>query len=262
MLDEALLALLGFGAGAVGSLVGLGGGVVMAPVLTLLGFPPTVAVSSSLVGAFGNISAATLTHALRRRLRYGLGLQLGLAAVPGAVMGAWLVGQVEPAVFKVLFGTALLAVCAYVLLRSRMRASSKRTGLLLMGAAAGASFLAGLVSSFFGIGGGIVLVPLVMLVMGMSMKDGAASAQPALLLIVSAGIVSHGILGHTDIGVSIPLLIGAFFGGLLGVRISQSLDDLHLRLIISALISIVGARLIWEAVDQMGRVGLIYWLAG
>ena len=263
MLDEIFLVLLGFGAGTVGSLVGLGGGIVIAPVLTFLGLPPAAAASSSLMGAFGNIGAATLTHTLKRRIRYQLGLKLGLIATPGTVLGAWLAGVVEPSAFKILFGVALLAVCAYILIRSKMKARSMGETILVMIVAAVSSFSAGVVSSFFGIGGGIVFVPLMMLVMGMTMKDGAAAAQPALLVIVAAGIISHGVLGHLDVGYSILLLIGGFCGGLLGTRISHGLNEMHLRVIVSVLITAAAVRLFWEALDEAYRGGLfLYGLPG
>lgn len=78
MFEDLWLILLGFGAGAAGSMVGFGGGVMIAPVLTFLGLPPSLVASSSLFGTFGNLSEATVTHALKRRIKYSLGLKLGL----------------------------------------------------------------------------------------------------------------------------------------------------------------------------------------
>ncbi len=262
MLEEMWLILLGFGAGAIGSMVGFGGGVVIAPVLTFMGFPPALAASNSLFGAFGNISAAVLTHTLKRRLKYSLGLKMGLVSVPGTVLGALLSGYVESDVFKILFGVILVVISAYILTKGRMRAHATGNTWLVVVLTAGASFSAGIVSSFFGVGGGIIFVPLMVLVMGMTMKDGAAAAQPALLVAAFAGLVSHSMLGHPDFYQAMLLMAGGFGGGLLGVRVSRGLGDRHLRVIVSVLITAAAVRLFWEALDEMYRGGALFAVYG
>ena len=73
MIDSLWLILLGLGAGTAGSMVGFGGGIMISPVLAFLGFPLALIASNSLFGTFGNLSGATLTHAVKKRIKYSLG---------------------------------------------------------------------------------------------------------------------------------------------------------------------------------------------
>ena len=85
MIDQLWLVPLGFAAGTLGSMIGLGGGVVIVPVLTFLGFPPALAASNSLFAAMANAAASTASYSRQGRIEYRLGLWLGLLSVPGPV---------------------------------------------------------------------------------------------------------------------------------------------------------------------------------
>ncbi|MGI0006857.1 MAG: TSUP family transporter, partial [Nitrosotalea sp.] len=80
MLEYLWLLPLGFVAGVIGSMIGLGGGFVMVPVLTFSGFVPTLAASDSLFAAFSNSVASTVSYAKQKRIVYSLGLKLALFA--------------------------------------------------------------------------------------------------------------------------------------------------------------------------------------
>ncbi len=259
MFEDLWLILLGFGAGAAGSMVGFGGGVMIAPVLTFLGLPPSLVASSSLFGTFGNLSGATVTHALKRRIKYSLGLKLGLMSIPGTALGALLAQHAESDLFKILLGS-ILAVSAYMLFRGKMKGGAGRSTRLMLVMMTMASISAGIVSSFFGIGGGVVIVPFMILVMGMKMKEVAISSQPALLVIAFVGLAVHGLLGHPDLHQATYLLVGGFSGGLLGVRLSQRLGGRHLQIILSALIATAAIRLFWESLEEAYRGGLLFAL--
>ena len=262
MIESLWLVLLGFAAGAAGSTVGFGGGIMIAPVLTFMGFPPSLVASSSLFGTFGNIGGATLTHALKRRIRYSLGLKLGLLSIPGTAFGVILAQYAQSDLFSVLLGT-ILAVSAYMLFRGKGKNDGEKkeeeeegpkksgrltrsmTLMMIM-----ASISAGVVSSFFGIGGGVVIVPFMILVMGMRLKEVVVSSQPALLVIAFVGLAVHGLIGNTDIAQAAFLLVGGFGGGLVGVRLSQRLGGRHLQIILSTLIAVAAVRLFWVSIEE------------
>ena len=256
MIDSLWLILLGLGAGTAGSMVGFGGGIMISPVLAFLGFPPALIASNSLFGTFGNLSGATLTHAVKKRIKYSLGIKLGIMALPGTAVGALLPVYADPDLFNVMLG-GILALSAYMLFRGKMKeggGSSTRFMAVLM-TLAGIS--AGIVSSFFGIGGGVVIVPFMVLVLGMKMKEVAISSQPALMVIAFAGLVVHGALGHPDMYQALLLLAGGFCGGLLGVRLSRRLGGRQMRIILSALIFSAAIRLFWEAAEQAYQGSLL-----
>ena len=109
MLEELWLIPLGFIAGILGSIIGLGGGIIIVPVLTFVGFSPTLAVSNSLFAVFSNSVASTATYAKQKRIEISLGWKLGLEAIPGTVLGAFISSDLSPAIFKILFALVLLS---------------------------------------------------------------------------------------------------------------------------------------------------------
>ena len=112
------------------------------------------------------------------------------------------------------------------------------------------SFFAGIISSFFGIGGGIVFVPLMVVGMGMSMKRAAPTSQLILLFASLSGIIVHSILGHPDFLQSGFLAIGSFFGGLVGAKLSLSVKERNLKILISIVLLIASAKLIFDSLTS------------
>ena len=100
---------LGFAAGVLGSMLGLGGGLIIVPVLTFLGFPPTTAVSSSLFATLSNAVASTALYSRQKRIDYSLGIRIGLLCIPGTFLGAYLSTIVSPDLFKILFSILLVS---------------------------------------------------------------------------------------------------------------------------------------------------------
>ena len=247
MFDQLWLILLGFAAGIVGSMLGLGGGIIMVPVLTFLGFSPTAAASNSLFAAFSNATASTISYSKQKRIEFQLGFKLGLLSIPGTVLGAIISTDVTPGFFKILFGLVLIASAAYIFLRKKLQSKEKSLSPQVIIFTISASFFAGIISAFFGIGGGIIFVPLMVVALGMTMKRAAPTSQLILLFSSFSGIVTHSILGHPDFLQAGLLLIGSFFGGLLGARLSLDIQERYLQILIVVVILIVAAKLFFDS---------------
>ena len=125
MIDQLWLIPLGFAAGILGSMIGLGGGIIIVPILTFLGFPPTVAASNSLFAAFSNSVASTISYSRQKRIESSLGLKLGLLAIPGTILGAIISTDIAPDIFKILFGFILIASSVYIFLRKQVESRKK-----------------------------------------------------------------------------------------------------------------------------------------
>ena len=249
MIDQLWLIPLGFAAGILGSMIGLGGGVIVVPVLTFLGFPPTVAASNSLFAALSNAIASTISYSKQKRIVYSLGLKLGLLSIPGTVLGALFSTDVAPDIFKILFGFVLIASAAYIFLRKKIESKEKTISKQMMIFAIGASFFAGIISSFFGIGGGIIFVPLMIVGMGMAMKKAAPTSQMILLFASFSGVVVHSLLGHPDFLQAGLLAVGSFFGGLVGARLSIDIKERYLQILVSVVILIAAAKLFFDSLS-------------
>ncbi|MGV7226386.1 MAG: sulfite exporter TauE/SafE family protein [Nitrosopumilus sp.] len=249
MIDQLWLILLGFAAGLLGSMIGLGGGIIVVPVLTFLGFPPTAAASNSLFAALSNAVASTISYSKQKRIEYSLGLRLGLLSIPGTILGAVMSTDVAPDLFKILFGFVLIASAAYIFLRKKIETKEKTISKQMMIFAIGASFFAGVISSFFGIGGGIIFVPLMVVGMGMAMKKAAPTSQMILLFASLSGVVVHSLLGHPDFLQAGFLSIGSFIGGLVGARLSIDVKERYLQILVSVVILIAAAKLFFDSLS-------------
>ncbi|MGY5149762.1 MAG: sulfite exporter TauE/SafE family protein [Candidatus Nitrosopumilus sp. bin_68KS] len=247
MIDQLWFILLGFAAGVLGSMIGLGGGIVVVPVLTFLGFPPTTAASNSLFAALSNAVASTISYSKQKRIEISLGLKLGLLSIPGTVLGAVISTDVAPDIFKILFGFVLIASAAYIFLRKKIENKEKTLSKQIVLFAIGASFFAGIISAFFGIGGGIIFVPLMVVGMGMTMKRAAPTSQLILLFSSLSGVIVHSLLGHPDFTQAGFLAIGSFAGGLVGARLSIDIKERYLQIIVSAVILIAAGKLFLDS---------------
>jgi uncharacterized membrane protein YfcA len=250
MIDQLWLIPLGFAAGILGSMIGLGGGIIVVPVLTFLGFPPTAAASNSLFAALSNSIASTISYSRQKRIEYFLGLKLGLLAIPGTILGAIISTDVAPDIFKILFGFVLVASAIYIFLRKQIESREKIISKQMIIFAIGASFFAGIISSFFGIGGGIIFVPLMVVGMGMSMKKAAPTSQLILLFASLSGVIVHSVLGHPDFLQAGFLAIGSFFGGLVGAKLSLSVKERNLKILVSVVILIAAGKLFFDSLTN------------
>lgn len=255
MIDQLWLIPLGFVAGILGSIIGLGGGIIVVPVLTFFGFSPTLAASNSLFAAFSNAVGSTVSYSRQKRIDYSLGLKLGLLSIPGTVLGAYLSSDITPVIFKILFGLVLISSAVYIFMRKNIETKEKNLTKQMIVFVISASFFAGIISSFFGIGGGIVFVPLMVVGIGMTMKNAAPTSQFILLFASLSGIITHSILGHPDFLQAGLLAAGAFVGGIIGARISLDIKERSLQILVSAIIIIAAIKLFFDSTVESLLIG-------
>lgn len=250
MIDLLWLVPLGFVAGVLGSMIGLGGGIIVVPILTFFGFPPTLAASNSLFAAFSNAIASTISYSRQKRIEYSLGLKLGLLSIPGTVLGAYISSDVTPEIFKILFGFVLIASAVYIFLSKKIESREKNLSKQMIIFAVGASFFAGIISAFFGIGGGIIFVPLMVVGMGMAMKTAAPTSQLILIFASLSGVTVHTLLGHSDFLQAGLLASGSFVGGLVGARLSVDIKERFLQILVSVVIIAAAIKMFFDSISE------------
>ncbi len=239
MIEELWLIPLGFAAGLLGSIIGLGGGIIIVPVLTFFGFSPALAASNSIFAVFSNAIASSISYAKQRRIEYSIGLKLGLLSIPGTIVGAYVSSEITPSIFKILFALILISASVYIFSKRKIESKNYNLSKQIMILAVGASFFAGIISGLFGVGGGIIFVPLMVVAMGLSMKNAAPTSQFILLFASGSALVTHTLLGHPDFYQALLLATGAFVGGLVGARLSLEIKENSLKILIS--IVMIGA---------------------
>jgi uncharacterized membrane protein YfcA len=255
-------------AGCLGALVGIGGGVLLVPILnTVIGLPFNEATAVSLVGVLATSSSAGLSN--RRLLNARLAVLLLFFSVSGSTLGAGLLMRFSESTYKLVFGltAALIAGVMFVRLNRRNVLPADADPGVLGGRihdhdtgedavyrvnrvplAAGVSFGAGVLTSFVGIGGGILIVPLLNSLCGVPLR--AAAATSVLMIGVTAvpslaAHWAHGFLG--DYHLAGMTAVGVLMGFQIGLGISPRAQVRSLKLIMAGILVIVAARyLAWR----------------
>ncbi len=262
---------LGFGTGLYGTLIGAGGGFVLMPILLLL-FPeesPGHLTSVSLAVVFFNALGGSEAYAIMRRIDYRSGLMFAAATVPGAVLGALHTEYASRRVFDGIFGILLVAGAAFLFFRawrggvpetrhyhyevSRHLVESSGNAFdysfnPVVGI--GLSFIVGYVSSFLGIGGGIIHVPAMTYFLNFPVHVATATSHFVLSIMAFTGTATHvatGTFPH-NANLTLSLAIGALLGAPLGAYLSSKIEgDWIIRGLALALI-LVGLRILVAAI--------------
>ena len=246
-----VLIVIGVGAGVIGSLVGIGGGIVFIPSLTLLGLNPSQVASTSLIAVTFTGISSTISYVRQKRIIYTIGLKMAIASIPGAVVGAFLSNFISAEFFKLFFAILLIFVVLYIIVfnnnvrkgnHEKEKPLMKKPFLLLYGSA----FLAGVLSSLFGIGGGIIFVPVLVILMGLKMNKAAPTSQLIIIISSVTGLIVHVLLGHPDYIYALSLSAGAFIGGIIGAELSAHIKERSLQIFLSVSLLIVSAKLIYD----------------
>ena len=250
MVHSALGALLIFITGAVaavlGSLAGLGGGFLIVPVLRLFfEIPPAVAAGGALLFVFANTLAASITYVRNRVVDLPRGLTISAAGIPASIAGAYVVRFLTARNFDTVYGIFLVLVAIMVLTR---RNAPPKPRELSKTAKIGVEILVGLfvgfVSSLFGIGGGIVLVPVMLVFFRQPIHTVAATSAFVIMLTSPTGVIAHGLYGDLDPWVGAPLFAGGLVGGGMGARLARRMHPHHLTLLIAGLLFVAALALV------------------
>lgn len=241
-----ILVAVGLGAGTLGSMLGVGGGILMVPALTFLGLSPVQTASTSLIAVASTSVSSTIEYSRQKRIDYHLGLEMAAFAVPGAVMGAILSEYLSAESFKLYFGILLILTGVYILYKNAILkdATAKKRSMALRAGVFAATFGAGIISSLFGVGGGIIFVPAMLLVLGLTMQRAAPTSQLTLMLTSIAGVVMHAYLLHPDYLQAIALSVGAFAGAQIGARVSRTTKEVLLQRLLGLVLIAVAVKFI------------------
>jgi uncharacterized membrane protein YfcA len=231
------LFLIGVVASIFGSLVGLGGGFVIVPVLRIaFGVEPAVAAGTSLVMVLANTAAATVGYLRNGAVDLRLAIPFTIGAVPGSIVGVIAVQRFTSVWFDVAYGFVLIMNAVLVLRRRSMtsRAAHERSFAHDGRVGVIAGFGVGFFSSLFGIGGGVVMIPL--LLIGARMAPHIVTATSAFVITTTApvGVLTH-VAGHdVDWAYAIPLVLGGLVGGSIGPAIAKRVSSPRLITLLAA----------------------------
>jgi len=258
----AIIFVAGAAAGALGALLGLGGGIFLVPLLNIgLGFPIGVAAAISLATVIATSSTVTAGKAGQHLMNFRFGMILEVATAAGSVLGGITAQFVTQAMLQRLFAFVTAAVAVVTIARSNRRnvfvATDADPGQLggrfydrehacdvvyrirNLPLALGASFIAGNVSSLLGIGGGVIKVPVLNAWCGMPLRAAAATSAFMIGVTATGGAIIYYGSGQLPPVAAAAAILGVQIGSYGGLRLSPQLPVRVLKLLLAAILGVV-----------------------
>lgn len=264
------LALLGIVIGAYGTVIGAGGGFILVPVLLLLypGYEPEDITSISLFVVCVNAVSGSIAYWRQRRVDLLTGVIFAACAAPGVFAGAVVVHYLPERLFTAVFGVMLIVLAAASSRRQvqAIREPLRGRGVLVrrvsdtegrtyvyayrVWQAAGMSLGIGFVSSLFGIGGGVMQVPVMTFLLHIPLQFATATSLFSLSFMSGGATALHlvtGTLAGDVLTRSVALAAGTVPGAQLGAVAARRIHGRHILLALASTIALLGVRLLLRA---------------
>ena len=245
-----VLLLIAVGAGIIGALFGLGGGIIFVPVLTILyGLDATAAAAASLVGIVATSTGSATGYVKKGLSNIRLGMMMEITTTIGAIVGAIIATYLENWILLIIFSMVMLYSGAKMAMspekiiednaeNSRMTfsysdpvsgVSDQRYTVKNCRSGMGLCTLAGAVSSMTGVGGGAIKVPLMNIYMHVPTKVASATSSYMIGITAFSGAIIYFIRGSIDLQIAATVAVGAYIGAVLGTRISAKVHAKEIR---------------------------------
>jgi len=250
VLTMALLAVLGFLAGLLGALTGIGGGVLLTPILALyFGIPIREAIGTSLVAVITTSTASSSVHLQRHTTDIRLGMTLELATALGAAVMAYMVGYFNRNFLEGLFAAFLLYSAITILTKGGKVKPEEESSPAANGEVViphyepqryplglGASLVAGALSGLLGIGGGPIKVPLMYIFMNVPLMVATATSNFMIGVTATASAIVYYRRGDILVQYAAPIAVGVFLGSLLGAQLAPRI---HRKYVVYLLVAVM-----------------------
>ncbi|MCQ6275609.1 sulfite exporter TauE/SafE family protein [Bacillus sp. V3B] len=266
-----ILLILGLLAGTIGSLIGLGGGIIIVPALLFLGgstslisevTPQIAAGTSLLVIIFAGLSS-TIAYYKQKTVDYKSGLILFIGGGPAGILGAWVNKQLNVDTFSFWFGFFMIFISFVLMFKDKFKPLKRNlnkgvwstytdsfgneqtygfqpiTGIII-------AFIVGFLGGLLGIGGGSLMVPTLILLFRFPVHTAVATSMLLLFLTSTTSSIAYIYMGNVNWIFGLALIPGAWLGGKIGPKINQKLPSKTVVILLRIVLIIVGVQLIYE----------------
>jgi uncharacterized membrane protein YfcA len=247
------LIALGAAAGGVGAMTGIGGGLIITPILTLVfGVPIHQAIGTSLCCVIATSSGAAANYVEHHLSNVRLGMTLELATTVGAVSGALIAGILPRAALAIMFATMMIYAGGTMVRRGLGKGrhgpdedkpyTIRRVPLGLLGSGS-----AGIVSGLLVVGGGPIKVPVMYLIMGAPFKVATATSNFMMGVTAAASAFIYYSRGDVRLLITAPTAIGVFLGASVGTHIMRRTPSRWLILLFSVIMFYFAGLMVWKS---------------
>lgn len=254
-----VLVLAGFIVGALGTLIGAGGGFILVPLLILTHYSlqPDIITAISIAIVAANAVSGTVAYARSKRIDYKAGIVFALFTIPGSVLGVYTVQYVPAFVFKIFFGLLLVSLAFFLFLKKPKPHLKKFDGKIPAGwkhheisdkyginysyfynqrKGIFISIIVGYISPLLGIGGGIIHVPALVQLLNFPVHVATATSHFILAIMSLVSVIAHVMRGSYNDAYILRMVIGTGVGAIGGAQAGAWLSHkIHSNIIIRAL---------------------------
>ncbi len=267
-----LIFILGLFSAILGSIVGLGGGVIIVPSFLYFSsvseefsyLTPQIIVGTSLVVVIVSSLSASISNHKDKLIDYKSGFIFFIASGPGSILGAYFNDLFKEHIFHIAFGILLIFIL-YFIIKDKKNNFNKENCQVLneytdkdgkvytygyrYSTAFTICFIIGVIQGMFGIGGGALIVPIMLLLFNFPIHRAIATTMFLILLSSTTGVISHIFMNNVDWKVLIWILPGAFIGGQIGAKISKKINDKHILLLLKITLTLLSIWSLWKGVS-------------
>ncbi|MGA7671694.1 MAG: sulfite exporter TauE/SafE family protein [Nitrolancea sp.] len=247
MLAILLGTLIGLSLGMIGG----GGSILTVPILVfIMGQDAHMATATSLAVVGATSAVGALPHWRAGRVRFRTAIPFGIFGIVGAFAGAW-VNQLLPSdLILILFGVLMLTVAARMFLSPKIPASISRSHairddwkpMIVTGLGVG------VMTGFFGVGGGFLIVPALVLILGLNMRTAVGTSLVVIAINSASGLAAHLRYGSLDLAMAGLFTIGGAIGALVGASLAGKLDEQRLQRGFATFVALLG---IWMVIGNL-----------
>lgn len=264
-------ALVGVLIGVASGLLGIGGGTVMVPIFRLaFGMSATMSTATSLFAIIPTSISGAISHVKGKTCIPALGIAAGLGGACLSPVGVWL-AQLSPDWLVMLAAALIIGYSAINMFKTAFKLrpagqpaagvdaaaaaptaddSSLSRKQLLQGAAIG--LVAGLASGYVGVGGGFIMVPLMLSIIGIPMRKASGTSLIAVMILAIPGVIEQGIIGNINYLAGIAIVIGTIPGAVIGARLVTKVPERTLRLLFGCFLIVAAVMLVLNEVGIFG----------
>jgi uncharacterized membrane protein YfcA len=269
-----LLGLLGLLAGFMGGMLGIGGGIFIVPILVLaFNLESRQAAGTSLVMVMFTALSGTAAYYRQKRIDWKVGVAAAFVTVPGALIGAYATQLFSSRNLAIIFGVSLFLMAGLMIRRTYSTSNQHdKTALVPRNkptvgrgvwkrrivdsagkvfeydariySALVLLFFGGFASGFLGIGGGLIVVPILAAYVGLPIHLAVATSMLTMIFTAISGVSTHILLGDVRVEYAVPLVVGILLGAQLGARTARRLKSTNLERVFAFVVLAMGVLLI------------------
>lgn len=268
-----VLLLIGVGVGALGTLIGAGGGFMLVPLL-LFSHPhlqPDVITAVSIAVVAANAISGSISYSFSKRIDYKSGLLFAFFTIPGSIMGVYLTAYIPKTTFHTIFGLLLITISIFLFIAKKKKNKKQKTQteinqnpshtiidshgniyLYDYSKYAGVfiSIIIGFLSPLLGIGGGIIHVPALVNWLNFPVYVATATSHFILAIMSTVSVITHIFQGNYDdpviLKMVICLSIGAVVGAQIGAKLSHQIKGNFILQLLAICLIFTGIRLLFH----------------